>query len=296
MSCLIIYALQLEQSKYYIGKTHRLEGAELRFQEHLSGRGSSWTTLYKPISIIESYEHCSSFEEDVLTKKYMIKYGIENVRGGSYTKLELEEWQVKSLEHEFKSINDKCFKCGKSGHFAKDCGHGQYSEYLSNFDTEEKIDKEIQNLEKIRILVSQLKACIEYYKYAKVILIDCREIKIEIEPSIVDTYKMRNLKWTTEIKMVVNYKIYTEVTNENLYNKLLRYKEDGNKPNIVNDENVVENIYKIYIYRKRLERQYVALFDKVCLDKNPEAITPFELVNIINNKIELLYEKLAVFI
>ena len=91
MSCLIIYALQLEQGKYYVGKTHRSEGAELRFQEHLSGRGSEWTKFYKPISIIESYEHHSTFEEDVLTKKYMMKYGIEHVRGGSYTMIELEE-------------------------------------------------------------------------------------------------------------------------------------------------------------------------------------------------------------
>jgi predicted GIY-YIG superfamily endonuclease len=293
MACLIIYALQLEQGKYYIGKTHRSEGSELRFQEHLSGRGSEWTKFYKPISIIESYEHHSTFEEDVLTKKYMMKYGIENVRGGSYTKIDLEEWQVKSLEHEFKSVNDKCFKCGKSGHFAKDCGKGKYLEYLSKFETEEKIEEEIKNLDNIRNKVSQLKVWIEHFKYVKIRLNNRTEIKIEIEPSIIDTYNMRNLKWSRETMMSLHSKQFTEVTNEILYLKLCSYQGDGNKVNIVNDENVVENIYKIYIYRKRLERQYLEVFDNILFDKNPDAITPNELTIIINKKIELLYEKLA---
>lgn len=81
---LIIYALKLESGKYYVGKTHREEGPEYRFQQHILGNGTEWTKKYKPISILESYEHNSSWEEDVLTKKYMMKYGIENVRGGAY--------------------------------------------------------------------------------------------------------------------------------------------------------------------------------------------------------------------
>ena len=50
----------------------------------------------------------------------------------------------------------------------------------------------------------------------------------------------------------------------------------------------MENIYKIHIYIKRLERQYLEVFDK-----NPDAITPNVFIIIINKKIELLYEKLA---
>lgn len=262
---LIIYALQLEQGKYYVGKTHRFEGfdgVELCFQEHLEGRGCEWTKLYKPISIIESYEHDSTFEEDDLTKKYMMKYGIEHVRGGSYTKIDLEEWQVKSLEHEFKSVNDKCFKSGKNGHFAKDCGKGLFLEYLSAFETEEKMDEEIARLENVVKKVNELHTYIFHYRYVQIMNDKKETIAIEVEPSMIDTYNMRNLKW--DDRQFTNNPRPT--TSERLYSRLLGYKGDGNKPNIVSNENVVQNIYKVYVYRRRLERQYLEIVNNEKVD------------------------------
>ena len=147
MSCLIIYALQLEQGKYFVGKTHISEGLELRFEEHIKGRDSKWTKIYKPLSVVESYEHYSTCEVDKLTKKYMMKYGIENVRGGSYSKIDLEEWQVKSLEYEFK-IKSDLDKCGKICHFTESCVQESFLEFSSRFETEETIEKEINRLEK----------------------------------------------------------------------------------------------------------------------------------------------------
>lgn len=288
---LIIYALQLEQGKYYVGKTHRFEGfdgIEFCFQEHLEGRGSEWTKKYYPISIIESYEHHSTFEEDVLTKKYMMKYGIENVRGGSYTTIDLEEWQVKSLEHEFKSISDKCFKCGKNGHFAKDCGKGLFLEYLSAFETEEKIDEEIARMENVVKKVNELHTYIFYYRYVQIINDKNETIAIEVEPSMIDTYNMRNLKWD-ERQFRNNPR---STTSERIYASLLRYKGDGNKHNIVDDKNIVQNIYKVYIYRRRLERQYIEIVNNENVDDSISIDNTDQLIQIINKKIELLYEKL----
>ena len=85
-----IYILLLANSKYYIGKTTKTISE--RFIEHLtkSEVSCAWTTLYKPELIINSYESSNPFEEDNQTKKYMFEYGIENVRGGSYTKIILD--------------------------------------------------------------------------------------------------------------------------------------------------------------------------------------------------------------
>ena len=137
-----IYALELESSKYYIGKTSR--DVSIRFEEHKNENGSEWTSMYKPVKIIEQYHSVSQFEEDTLTKKYMMKHGIDNVRGGSYTKIMLDEWQIKSLEHEFKSVSDCCYKCGEKGHFANACPGENFQ------GTDEELEEKIKELESIR--------------------------------------------------------------------------------------------------------------------------------------------------
>jgi hypothetical protein len=48
-------------------------------------------------------------------------YGIENVRGGSYTQINLDEYTMAHIQKQLISANDLCFKCGQSDHFAKDC-------------------------------------------------------------------------------------------------------------------------------------------------------------------------------
>ncbi len=94
MSNTNIYILKLEHGKYYVGKS---DDVMKRYQQHLCGNGSAWTRRYKPISLEKTIEGVSSFEEDKITKEYMSKYGIENVRGGSYVEIELDDIQKESL-------------------------------------------------------------------------------------------------------------------------------------------------------------------------------------------------------
>ncbi len=156
-----IYVLKCSNDKYYVGKTKN--DINTRFLQHVSGENNcAFTSKYSPIEIIENYSSSDPLDEDKTTKKYMMKYGIENVRGGSYTKLELEKWQIQSLEHEFISVSDLCFKCKKSGHFALDCDYNEELDlYLKSFDTLEKIDPEINKIKSKYIYLSTLKKQID---------------------------------------------------------------------------------------------------------------------------------------
>ena len=89
-----IYVLQLEQEKYYIGKT---ENPNFRIEQHFSSGGAAWTKKYNPISVIEIIPDCDDYDEDKYTRRYMDNYGIDNVRGGSFCEVVLDETTIKII-------------------------------------------------------------------------------------------------------------------------------------------------------------------------------------------------------
>ena len=113
-----IYILLLQKNKYYVGKTTR---PTFRLKQHFDSGGSSWTKKYKPIKIIEMLHNCDDYDEDKYTKMYMDKHGIDNVRGGSYSTVRLDKTTIDNLKRMNRGTNDKCFECGKKGHFSKYC-------------------------------------------------------------------------------------------------------------------------------------------------------------------------------
>jgi predicted GIY-YIG superfamily endonuclease len=134
-----IYILCLQGGKYYIGKS---EDVIKRYHQHMNGYGSAWTRKYKPISIVQIIETSSPFDEDKITKEYMSKYGIDNVRGGTYVEIELSDSQKDILKMEIWGAKDLCTQCGRSGHFVKDCYanteiSGKKIEYEDSCDEDE---------------------------------------------------------------------------------------------------------------------------------------------------------------
>ena len=113
-----IYILKLRAGKYYIGKTRNIEK---RYEEHLTGTGSGWTKKHKPVSLIKTIKNTSQFDEDKYVKEYMAKYGIENVRGGSYSNIVLDANSIATLEKEIRHSNNVCMRCGRDSHYIKDC-------------------------------------------------------------------------------------------------------------------------------------------------------------------------------
>lgn len=113
-----IYVLKLQNGNYYVGKT---DNPVRRFQEHINGGGSAWTKKYTPVALEKTYRMESPLDEDNEVKKLMLKYGIGAVRGGSYSRVILDEEQTRMLKKEFWSAKNVCFKCGRNSHWAKDC-------------------------------------------------------------------------------------------------------------------------------------------------------------------------------
>lgn len=81
-----VYVLKLEDGCYYVGITMDLNK---RLSQHWIGEGAKWTKLHKPVSVerIIFPAEGDTIENDT-TKAIMELYGKENVRGGSWCKVE----------------------------------------------------------------------------------------------------------------------------------------------------------------------------------------------------------------
>jgi predicted GIY-YIG superfamily endonuclease len=80
----LVYVLELEKSKYYIGSTKRL-GKNLADQ--FVGNGINWTRIYKPVRLLE-LQVVPDGENYLALKdrkrgEYMDKFGRDNVKGGN---------------------------------------------------------------------------------------------------------------------------------------------------------------------------------------------------------------------
>lgn len=113
-----IYALKLNDNKYYCGKTDNLD---IRIKQHQDGIGSAWTKKYGVVETLFTYISTSCFDEDKTTKELMLKYGIQNVRGGTYCSEYLSKLQESLLTKEIWASNNCCNRCGKTGHFINSC-------------------------------------------------------------------------------------------------------------------------------------------------------------------------------
>lgn len=113
-----IYVLQLAGGYYYVGKSRDVSR---RLEEHRRGEGCAWTSKHALECELETRPARSRFDEDNVTKEYMDEYGIDRVRGGTYSQVVLDADSVRLLQKELWAMGDKCTRCGRGGHFVKAC-------------------------------------------------------------------------------------------------------------------------------------------------------------------------------
>ncbi|CAM9706191.1 unnamed protein product [Ectocarpus sp. 6 AP-2014] len=125
----IVYVLSLEKKKFYVGKTENLER---RLLEHFDGqaRSANWTRKYKPIRVIETFEGADGLQEDKVTLSYMIRYGIDNVRGGPYVSTILSKDTRAHILLRARMACNLCAVCGSPHHFMKQCKYKHTAEPL----------------------------------------------------------------------------------------------------------------------------------------------------------------------
>lgn len=128
----IIYVLKLQGGKYYVGKS---ANPAHRIDQHKSGTGSEWTKLYPTEEIVDTVVQNMEFTELATTLKYMKKYGVDNVRGATYSTVTLTPSQKLEIENHIRGEYDLCFICGENTHFCTSCPNRPLSwyEYIRNW-------------------------------------------------------------------------------------------------------------------------------------------------------------------
>jgi predicted GIY-YIG superfamily endonuclease len=152
-----VYILELENGKYYVGST---TNRKRRIEEHNRRKGSKWTRVHKPVSVLREYKRIPSKYvlgmESRITAECMLEFGVNNVRGSMFCSTrEFHKGDIAALTKFIGHYNDlnyrkvclrlekmlpaapsrrrisilqnegKCYRCGKKGHFVANCPQRQ---------------------------------------------------------------------------------------------------------------------------------------------------------------------------
>jgi len=98
---IFIYIFKLETGKYFIHEDVETSILQMLLQLEIE---YDFIKEFPIITLYKQIEKTNDFQLDNTVKKYMVHFGISNVRGGSYTEIELPEYSIKALNNEFNTI------------------------------------------------------------------------------------------------------------------------------------------------------------------------------------------------
>jgi len=99
---IVVFCLQREKFFIYSCSQKNKSDSQLLLEAEIY---YDYLKKYKPISIIKRYENHDSLDIDKYVKQYMIEYGVDYVRGGSYSEELLSDSQLNTLLCEFDTVS-----------------------------------------------------------------------------------------------------------------------------------------------------------------------------------------------
>ena len=120
-----IYILELEGGKFYVGKTdHTFQ----RFNQHWQGLGAKWTQKHKPVDLYAFHKDRTDSDENKFTLAMMRNFGVQNVRGGSWVKVDMTQGEIRRLQSRLdksrrrrNELKTACARCGRTSHNITTC-------------------------------------------------------------------------------------------------------------------------------------------------------------------------------
>jgi hypothetical protein len=180
-----------------------------------------YVNKYRPIQITETIYSADPLQIDRTVLSYMIKYGIENVRGGSYSELVLPDYMAKSAETQIAVMSTMT---------------GEVSTMIDELSvcTAESLAKEVMEYEKCEGLLEHFESVI--LLDGKVIDYDMmRDDLIWLECLISENMwrPIRTIAQKTEIFNRYSRLIGFLKMLPGLYDKMARFKRDNGEPECV---------------------------------------------------------------
>jgi hypothetical protein len=94
MSVTSIFLLELEHGKFYVGAS---SDPVKTLEECREGLGPVWTRIHRPLRLQEVIRMAPVSDVDQHVRRWMLQYGVENVRGGSWSEVRLTDKERQAL-------------------------------------------------------------------------------------------------------------------------------------------------------------------------------------------------------
>jgi hypothetical protein len=118
---MIVYTLRLAEGHFYVGRVGNDEDLPARLEQHESGNGSQWTKLHPVVDVHNTILNAEPVDEDAQVVRMAAKYGLDNVRGGSFCTPDLADGDAHVLKKMVCSVRGTCYHCDEAGHCANEC-------------------------------------------------------------------------------------------------------------------------------------------------------------------------------